>query len=55
MIIVLIRLGVLQGDSWAGLAVNIVACSAVSFALAGVTFHLVEKPAMTYARRFKVR
>lgn len=55
VIIVLIRLGVLQGDSWAGLAVNIVACSAVSFALASVTFHLVEKPAMTYARRFKVR
>lgn len=55
IVIVLSRFDVLRGDSVGGLLINIVIVSALSFAIASITFHFVERPAMMFARRFKVR
>ncbi|QHD84818.1 acyltransferase family protein [Gordonia sp. JH63] len=55
LIIVLGRLGWLQGDSVPGLAINIALVGAVSLVFASLSYHYVEKPAMTLARKLRTR
>lgn len=47
------RFGWLAGDSVPGLAWNFLVVSAVSIAFGSLTYRFIEKPALTYARRFK--
>ena len=45
----------MHGDTWSGLAFNFVVVSAVSIALATLSFYFVEKPAINYAIRARRR
>jgi peptidoglycan/LPS O-acetylase OafA/YrhL len=53
VLLVLGRLGWLAGDSLPGMLVNIALVLAVTILAGSVTYHLVEKPAMNYAKRFR--
>jgi peptidoglycan/LPS O-acetylase OafA/YrhL len=49
------RLGWMQGDTLPGMLFNIVALLTVTILAATVTYYLIEKPAMNYARRFRAK
>ncbi|MDV8055991.1 acyltransferase [Rhodococcus sp. IEGM 1343] len=53
ILIMLGRFGWMAGDSPLGLLRNFVLVSAVSIAFGAVTYRFIEKPSLTYARRFK--
>ena len=55
VLLVLGRWGWMHGDTWSGLAFNFVVVSAVSIALATLSFYFVEKPAINYAIRARRR
>ncbi|WP_415976084.1 acyltransferase family protein [Rhodococcus sp. 077-4] len=53
ILIMLGRFGWMAGDSPLGLLRNFAVVSAVSIAFGAVTYRFIEKPSLTYARRFK--
>ncbi|MEO9326896.1 acyltransferase family protein [Gordonia aurantiaca] len=55
LMIVLGRMDLLQGDSWAGLIANVMLVGAVTLVFAGLTYRCVEQPAMAVARRMRRR
>jgi peptidoglycan/LPS O-acetylase OafA/YrhL len=55
MLLLLGRLGWMAGDTLPGMLRNIVVLLAVTILAATVTYYLIEKPAMNYARRLRVK
>jgi peptidoglycan/LPS O-acetylase OafA/YrhL len=55
MLLLLGRLGWMAGDTLPGMLHNIVLLLAVTILAATVTYCLIEKPAMNYAKRFRVK
>lgn len=55
MMIVIGRLGWLEGDSWPGLLRNVAIVMAATLLFSAVTYRFVEKPPMDFARRFRYR
>lgn len=55
LMMVLGRWGLLHGDSWAGLGINLLLVLGVTVVFASVTYRFVEKPAIRLASRFKAR
>lgn len=55
MLLLLGRLGWMEGDTLPGMLHNIVILLAAMILAATVTYYLVEKPAMTYARRLRAK
>ena len=53
MLLLLGRLGWMAGDTLPGMLRNIVVLLAVTILAATVTYYLIEKPAMDYAKRFR--
>lgn len=53
VLLVLGRLGLMFGDNVAGMLANVAMVLAVCVAFAAVTYHFVERPAMTYAKKLK--
>ncbi|MDR6909287.1 peptidoglycan/LPS O-acetylase OafA/YrhL [Rhodococcus fascians] len=53
VLIVIGRFGWLAGDSVPGMAWNFLVIAVVSIAFGSLTYRFIEKPALTYARRFK--
>jgi len=53
MLLLLGRLGWMAGDTLPGMLHNIVILLAATILAATVTYYLVEKPAMNYARRLR--
>ncbi len=53
MLLLLGQLGLMAGDTLPGMLRNIVLLLAVSILAATVTYYLVEKPGMNYAKRFR--
>lgn len=55
VLLVMGRLGWMAGDTLPGMLVNIVLVLAGTIVLGSVTYYLVEKPAMNYAKRVRAR
>lgn len=55
ILLLLGRLGWMAGDTLPGMLHNIVLLLAVTILAATVTYYLIEKPAMSYAKRFRVK
>ncbi|ATD69719.1 MULTISPECIES: acyltransferase family protein [Gordonia] len=55
LMIVIGRLGLLQGDSVTGLIVNVLLVGSVSLVFASITYRYIEQPAMVVARRMRRR
>ncbi|WP_032366989.1 acyltransferase family protein [Rhodococcoides fascians] len=53
VLIMIGRFGWLAGDSVPGMAWNFLVIAVVSIAFGSLTYRFIEKPALTYARRFK--
>lgn len=53
VLLVVGRLGLMSGDTVPGMLLNVTIVLAVCVAFAAVTYHFVERPAMTWAKRFK--
>lgn len=55
MLLLLGRLGWMAGDTLPGMLHNIVLLLAVTILAATVTYHLIEKPAMNYAKKIRTK
>jgi peptidoglycan/LPS O-acetylase OafA/YrhL len=55
MLLLLGRLGWMAGDTLPGMLQNIVLLLAVTILAASVTYYLIEKPAMNYARKLRAK
>jgi peptidoglycan/LPS O-acetylase OafA/YrhL len=55
MLLLLGRLGWMAGDTLPGMLHNIVILLAVTILAATVTYYLIEKPAMNWARRARAK
>lgn len=55
MMIVIGRLGWLDGDTWPGLLRNVAIVMAATLLFAAATYRFIEKPPMEFARRFRYR
>jgi peptidoglycan/LPS O-acetylase OafA/YrhL len=55
MLLLLGQLGLMAGDTLPGMLRNIVLLLAVTILAATVTYYLVEKPGMNYAKRFRAK
>jgi peptidoglycan/LPS O-acetylase OafA/YrhL len=53
VLLLLGRLGWMAGDTLPGMLANIVLVLAVTVLFASITYYLVEKPAMNYAKRLR--
>jgi peptidoglycan/LPS O-acetylase OafA/YrhL len=55
MLLLLGRLGWMAGDTLPGMLQNIVILLAATILAASVTYYLIEKPAMNYAKRIRAK
>jgi peptidoglycan/LPS O-acetylase OafA/YrhL len=53
--LVLGRMGLMAGDSLPGMLRNVVVVLAVTLAVSAVTYYVVERPAMTWAKRYRAK
>jgi peptidoglycan/LPS O-acetylase OafA/YrhL len=49
------RLGAMAGDSFLGMIRNVAVVLAVTFVVSTVTYYVVEKPAIDFAKRYRYR
>jgi peptidoglycan/LPS O-acetylase OafA/YrhL len=55
LMLVLGRMGLMAGDSLPGMLRNVVVVLAVTLAVSAVTYYVVERPAMTWAKRYRAK
>jgi peptidoglycan/LPS O-acetylase OafA/YrhL len=49
------RLGAMAGDTFLGMVRNVVVVLAVTFVVSTVTYYIVEKPAIDFAKKYRYR
>ncbi len=55
VMLILGRLGLMAGDTFGGMVRNVVVVLAVTFAVSTVTYYIVEKPAIDFAKKYRYR